>query len=460
MLNRRQFMGSTSAFTVAMLGAQRFAMASDSAENSLKTEGFGPLVTDSEGLLDLPRGFRYQVIAEKGKPMADGLITPGLADGMAAFRGPGISTIIVCNHEQNPLSSTPFGRDYALVSRIKAEFLYDAGSGLTPSCGGTTTIVYDTQKQTVLRQFLSLGGTQRNCAGGPTPWNSWITCEETVQRAGYVDKYKLTVDKDHGYNFEVPAKTEVGLAEPVPLKAMGRFNHEAVAVDPRTSIVYQTEDRDDGLITRYIPDKPRDLAAGGRLQALAIQGRPGADLRNWGKDDPVRVGHRLTATWIDLEDVESPEDDLRYRGHKAGAARFARGEGMWFADGQVYFACTTGGAKRLGQIWKLAPSSGAGSDQLELFVEPNRTDLLNNADNLTAAPWGDLIICEDTTTKGPNRLVGITPEGKLYTFATLNAPSELAGACFAPDGSTLFVNAQSIGKTLAITGPWPKVASE
>ena len=111
------------------------------------------------------------------------------------------------------------------------------GSGELPCLGGTTTLVYDTRTQTLEKHFLSLIGTIRNCAGGLTPWNTWITCEETMQKA------EGTYDADHGYNFEVPASADIGLADPIPLKAMGRFNHEAVAVDPKTGIVYETEDR-------------------------------------------------------------------------------------------------------------------------------------------------------------------------------------------------------------------------
>jgi hypothetical protein len=319
--------------------------------------------------------------------------------------------------------------------------------------GGTTTVVYDTRTQTVERQYLSLTGTIRNCAGGPTPWNSWISCEETVERASEM----LTVD--HGYNFEVPAAAEMGTVEPVPLVHMGRFNHEAVAVDPASGIVYQTEDRHDGLIYRYIPDVPGDLAQGGRLQALVLQGRSSLDTRNW-EQQTVQPGVPMAVTWIDLEDIQAPEDDLRLRGFDAGAARFARGEGMWYGESAVFFACTNGGRAKKGQIWRYVPSADEGTraeanapGTLELFVEPNDGAIIDNADNLTVAPWGDLIVCEDGS--GDQFLVGVTPAGDIYKFAR-NAmnDSELAGATFAPDGSTLFVNIQHAGLTLAITGPW------
>ena len=182
---------------------------------------------------------------------------------------------------------------------------------------------------------------------------------------------------------------------------MGRFNHEAIAVDPRTGIVYETEDREDGIFYRFLPTTPGELKAGGKLQALCIVGADSKDLRNWGPDEPIDVGAKLRVRWIDMDDVESPDDDLRQRGFEAGAARFARGEGIWYSDGQFYIACTNGGQKQKGQIWKYVPAEQEGqggaddSGTLELFVESRDSELLENCDNITMSPWGDLVMCED-----------------------------------------------------------------
>jgi secreted PhoX family phosphatase len=319
--------------------------------------------------------------------------------------------------------------------------------------GGTTTLVYHTGRQELVGEHLSLAGTSRNCAGGPTPWNSWITCEETTARK---DK---TCARDHGYTFEVPASAESGLAPPVPIVGMGRFNHEAVAVDPATGIVYQTEDRNDSLIYRFIPNERERLQAGGRLQALVVVDRPSLDSRNW-EARTVEPGNPQPTHWIDLDDIESPDDTLRLQGFERGATRFARGEGMWFGQEVVFFACTSGGHVNRGQIWKYTPSPVEGTageanqpGRLELFVEPNDGTLIENCDNLTVSPWGDLIVCEDGS--GDQFLVGISPEGRIYKFGrNAVSDSELAGATFSPDGTTLFVNIQHDGLTLAITGPW------
>jgi secreted PhoX family phosphatase len=292
-----------------------------------------------------------------------------------------------------------------------------------------------------------------NCAGGITPWGSWLTCEETSLTSA-------EVGRDHGWVFEIPASHR-GLVKPEPLTAMGRFRHEAAAIDPRTGIVYLTEDREDGLFYRFIPEVRDQLARGGRLQALGFKGEPrGSDSRNW-NGLAFEPGSSRHAVWIDLDEVESPLDDLRRRGHSAGATLFARGEGIHFGNGELYFTCTSGGAGRFGQIMRYVPSADegtAGEERnpalLQLFVESRDPLVMDYADNITIAPWGDLIVCEDRTDGKTNHLKGITPSGKIYTFARLLADTELAGACFSPDGGTLFVNVYRPGKTLAIRGPW------
>ena len=462
-ISRRDFMRTCSAVSMGFWGLSQLACSSTHSRRiaAMRTPapGYGPLQPDPDGLLDLPAGFTYKIISEYGEIMDDGFILPGAPDGMATFEGPGGTTILIRNHELMPNFRSPFGEDLSLYGKIDKQKIYDVGSDRTPSAGGTTTLVYNTRTQTVEKQWLSLVGTIRNCAGGPTPWNTWITCEETVLTTGVTDE-NIAIDKDHGYNFEVPATSEIGLADPIPLKAMGRFNHEAVAVDPASGIIYQTEDRHNGLLYRFIPNKPDKLADGGKLQALKMPDNI-KDTRNWEDRHPdIQIARKYTVSWMDIEDVESPKDELRIHGYNDGAARFARGEGMWLGSDGIYFACTSGGRKKIGQIWRYVPSPLEGTPgekskpgTLELFIEPNDSNLVENADNLTAAPWGDLIICEDRS-KDVVRLVGVTPNGQLYTFAHSHQRTEFAGVCFSPDGSTMFVNAQGVGRTFAITGPW------
>jgi uncharacterized protein len=461
--SRRSFV-KNSLFTASFLGLSACSAKISQSKTSgatgmgnLSAKGYGPLKADPNGAIRLPEGFSYQVISKAGETMDDGHIVPGGHDGMAAFNGPNGLTLIVRNHEMSPTSrkASPFANSKAQAT-LGSDAMYDAGHGDTLCLGGTSTLVYDTRTQELKRHYLSLTGTIRNCSGGPTPWGSWVTCEETMAKADE------NLRKDHGYNFEVPANAEIGLAAPNPLTEMGRFNHEAIAVDPASGIVYQTEDRPDGLIYRYIPNVRGQLSKGGRLQVLAIKGSPSRDTRNWDEITGARfpVNQAIEVEWIDTEDPTAPNDDLRYTGFKAGAARFARGEGMYYGNGEIYFACTNGGPKKFGQIFRYRPSFDEGlagesnnPGKLELFIESYDMELLKACDNLTIAPWGDIVICEDDG--GSSALVGITPEGAMYQIGHVDMESELAGACFSPDGTTLFVNIQkNPGQTLVITGPW------
>jgi secreted PhoX family phosphatase len=242
---------------------------------------------------------------------------------------------------------------------------------------------------------------------------------------------------------------------------MGRFEHEAAAVEPRSGMVYLTEDKDRSLIYRFRPNVPGQLAQGGKLQALVVTDQPALDTRNWSSPHDIRAGEWHEVRWLDLEDVDSDDNDLRLRGYAAGAARFARGEGICTADGSLFFTCTSGGQQRLGQIFQYEPSPFEGTNneyeqpgKMRLLVELNRDSVLQNCDNLTMSPWGDLVVCEDNTDHAG--LICVRPNGEQYMLAdNAYSDSELAGVCFAPDGKTLFVNIQYAGLTLAITGPWP-----
>ncbi len=426
--DRRAFLAGTGTAFAALLAS---GCASRALAGAQANSPYGALVPDSQGLLDLPRGFSYRVIASLGQVMDDGLAVPDNADGMGCFDLGEGKIALVRNHE---LKAHEDG-----CGTLDAGYDRRKDGVILP--GGTTTQVLDAETLDTVHQHRSLAGTIRNCAGGTTPWGSWLTCEEDVTRKGQ------GVGRSHGWVFEVPADA-MGLIDPVPLKAMGRFNHEAAAIDPATGIVYMTEDREDGLLYRFLPKEPGQLAKGGRLQALAAKGL--GDARNWG-GATVSPGSPFSAEWIDLDNVESPNDDLRQRGAAKGATRFARGEGIHMGEDELYFCCTSGGAARHGQVFRLIPSK----DRLKLFFESTSPDQFNYGDNLTVAPNGHLIVCEDQSgTFVDNHLRGIAPDGSAYPLARLRLQTELAGACFSPDGQTMFVNIFSPAKTLAITGPW------
>lgn len=447
MLNRRHFLQSIAAAAVTPVVTHGCA-SSHAAQ--------AHLVSDPHKIFDLPPGFSYKVVSKAGTEMSDGLQVPGKHDGMAAFDGEDGRIRLICNHEIQPEdrgSNNLRERFSALPELAKAKF-YDRGGDRTPGLGGTTTTIYNPGTGKTERQFLSLGGTELNCAGGPTPWGSWLSCEECFEWAGDVEYFGLPAarrDQWHGYVFEVSAAADE-LVQAIPIKGMGRFEHEACAVDEATGIVYMTEDRFHSLFYRYIPDTPGKLLAGGKLQALVVDGHPSLSTHNWTATPSMRLGESRSAHWIDFEDPNPLEDTLRYIGEYRGAATFARGEGLCVAGDRFAFSCTNGGPSRLGQIFTYKPTSADGGE-LELIAEAQQDSILRNADNLTMAPWGDLIVCEDTL--GQCGLVGIRPDGSQYAVGdNTHSSSEMAGVCFAPDGETLFVNIQYPGMTIAITGDW------
>lgn len=450
-MNRRRFLQSLAAATAAP---------AVTASCQVSTSTQGGLRPDPERIIDLAPGFSYRIVSRAGERMSDGLRVPGWHDGMAAFAGDEGRVVLICNHELGPQHPTinAFGENLGAAPSFIRNNIYDAGDARTPGNGGTTTTIYDPASGKTERQFLSLAGTELNCAGGATPWRSWLSCEECFRDPGQNGAHFR--EQRHGYVFEVSADA-TGLTKPEPITAMGRFEHEAAAVHEPSGIVYLSEDRGDSLLYRYIPDQAGKLLAGGRLQALAIGAAGSVNTSNWSGNPRVEVGEELPVHWIDLSDVDSDKNDLRIRGARQGAATFSRGEGLCAAGENIFLTATSGGPAGFGQVFRYRCSEFEGTEKeasrpgsLSLFAESDRASLLRNADNLTMAPFGDLIVCEDTDSHCG--LVGIGPDGAQYAIAdNAYSDSELAGVCFSPDGKTLFVNIQYPGLTLAITGPWP-----
>ncbi len=459
MLDRRRFLQGIAAAAMSM-----------TSYSCARNQARGAVLPDPRQIIDLPRHFSYSIVSAQGQPMSDGLKVPGAHDGMAVFKGGKDRVVIVTNHELNPpwVSLSPYDDQYRGLPEVTRQRLYDRGNDKFPGLGGTTNTVYNTVTKQTEKQFLSLAGTELNCAGGATPWGSWLTCEECFKDPGADvsgNGREYYRNKRHGYVFEVSASA-TELVDAVPLKAMGRFEHEAAAVHAPSGIVYLTEDKQHSLFYRFLPNTPGKLQDGGRLQALAIVGQAAKKTHNW-KSDDVRVNETLQCHWIDMDDVDGDENDLRHRGAAAGAAMFARGEGLTVAGDRFAFTCTYGGPARLGHVFTYKPSPDEGTPrekespgELTLIAEASHSSLLKNCDNLTMAPWGDLIVCEDTDDASNCGLVGIRPDGTQYLLA-YNAwsDSELAGVCFSPDGKIMFLNIQYPGMTLAITGPWSSLAA-
>lgn len=407
-------------------------------------------------LLRLPEGFRYLSYGWTGDPMDDGTVTPPMHDGTGVIAASGNLVTICRNHEIS--EDTP-------ALPIQSGQPYDPMAG-----GGCTQLVFDTSAGRWVSSRVSLSGASRNCAGGVTPWGSWLTCEETVLGPGDRDPYKANAHrrfrKSHGWIFEVPA---TGTPTAVPLTDMGRFVHEAVAIDRQTGIVYETEDRATSGFYRFLPHKPGQLAEGGTLEMAEVVGHP--DLRGG-----FANGTRFDVRWHPIQDptlAHSPAaqqpDELGVftQGQKAGGSMFSRLEGCWYGNGLIYFDATDGGAARAGQIWQYDPAS----ETLTLLFESPAKPVLNMPDNLCVSPRGGILLCEDNdygANEYPQRMFGLSQAGKLKLFAENNVQlrgevrgfsgdfrtKEWTGATFSPDGQWLFVNIQTPGITFAITGPW------
>ena len=423
-LDRRSFLKRGAVSAAALGAAGPFAgltarAANGGARFAAHNGGYGPLVPVGEAdtgqvLLHLPEGFEYRVLSRIGTPMSDGFPTPARSDGMAAFKSGG-NTRLVRNHEV--LFEVP-----AIGPADKA---YDKKTG-----GGTTTLEV-TKDRTLAGSWVSLNGTSANCAGGATPWDSWITCEETTNGPDANRTFvgtTINIEQKHGYLFEVPASRGANqLEKGAPIRSAGRFPHEAIAVDAGSGAIYQTEDDfayASGLWRYLPPNNPfqdKRVADGGRLQILGIKDQPNADLsRN------QQVGVRLKVEWIDIDDPDpvfpqgienDPAARLVYlEGEAKGAAKFSRLEGIDYFNRQIFFVSTQGGGPPFvgrpptggfgdgwGQVWVY----DIRTEKLMLLFESPSQAVLDMPDNITLSPrHKTVLLCEDSS--GANYLRGLT----------------------------------------------------
>jgi secreted PhoX family phosphatase len=336
---------------------------------------------------------------------------------------------------------------------------------------------------TVVDAYPICTNTSLNCAGGATPWGTWLTCEETVNGPDVGNDFtggnNALLQRKHGYVFEVPASWDAGEHKtPVPIKAAGRFAHEAVDIDPGSGILYMTEDNFDfpsGFYRYTAPQNPveaKRLTDGGKLEMLKIEGRSNAVL-----DKGQTPGVTYGVEWVTIDDPDptfapgttnnQAIQAVGAQGRAKGAAIFSRLEGIFYDAGKVYLVSTQGGDTPAGEPAPAGYGDGFGqlwvydtrqSTLTLLFESPSRT-VLELPDNLCISPRKCSLLCEDGPTE--NFLRGITPDGGIFDFAQ-NAiagrrQEEFAGSTFTPDGKVLFVNIQaSSGVTFAIWGPWKR----
>jgi secreted PhoX family phosphatase len=442
----------------------------------------GPIPDLRDGVvrLWLPVGFKYRSFhdTESGPQLIDddATVLPGRHDGMAAFSAPDGNVWLIRNHEiNNPGAAVGVGTPYDSMAQ------------------GITTTILVTPFGEVLDAFTSLNGTQMNCAGGATPWGTWIMCEETVNGpdvgADFTGVSNVPLTQRHGFIFEVPAG---GQSNRQPITSAGRFAHEAAAWNSDENALYLTEDNfgfPSGFYRYFPPTDPMKtgrLADGGRLQTLRVVGQPNAHL-----EGNQANGATYDVDWVDIADPNptfpytpgqpaptSNDDAIGYVGNQGraqGAAGFSRLEGATLSKGLVYFDATQGGGavepgpqpitgygNGNGQIWAYDPEE----QTLRCVFQSPGAAVLDLPDNLTHSARGTIVICEDGS--GDNYLRGLSRDGEVFDIALnrlrnglTGAPrfaDEFAGATFSPDGHTLFVNIQaSQGISFAIWGPWGRI---
>ncbi|MBN9801153.1 Tat pathway signal sequence domain protein [Pseudonocardia sp. UM4_GMWB1] len=439
LINRRKFLRSSGqvGLGVAVSGPVHGLLSrATTAAQPGAAAGYGPLVDDPKGMLALPEGFSYRVVTQAGKTrLYSDHASPGIHDGAAAFPAPDGNVLVVLNHE---VRGGP--DDDGAVPHLR-------GYTWREDAGGGCTVVKTTPDGELIWETVALAGTSTNCAGGVTPWGTWLTCEET--------------DKDgHGYVFEVDPVDLQANRDPQPIKALGRFVHEACCVDPDTLTIYLTEDTSNpyGTVYRWTPPtgfrgrsgalKALDAGAG-ELAAMAAADRSGkvvADL-----DQADTVGTSYTVTWVPVTDRDAARGPVR---SLDGITRAKKLEGAWWADHDgapgAYLVSSFSDSHR-GQIWHYDPTASTLTLTTVFAVEADG-ETVEAPDNIVAAPFGGLIVSTDGD--GDNHLAGVADDGTAYPIARSQMGSEFTGPTFSPDGTVLFAGIQQPGTLFAITGPW------
>ncbi|MGH4025433.1 MAG: alkaline phosphatase PhoX [Pseudonocardiaceae bacterium] len=454
-LSRRDFLNRSAVAGLVLVGSTEMFTASAVAApgGDPREPGYGPLVDDPAGALALPAGFSYAIVSRAGSTQLEsGEPTPGNHDGTGAFARPGGGTVLVNNHELgDTLAATPFPVPH------HDGYTYDPG---TP--GGCTIVEADRDGNRV-REYVGVAGTSTNCAGGVTPWGTWLTCEETEALTG-----QKGATKDHGYVFEVDPRDRDANRDPQPIKALGRYAHEAAAVDPRRGHIYLTEDAADpnGLLYRWEP--PRDYRPGkgglrqlaadaGTLTAMAARDGAGTHV-----DDLSRatvVGTTYQVSWVPVPDRDARTTSTRAQLTGSEVTRGRKLEGAWWDNGGAWivasFARAESPVPHDGQVWFYDPKRGTLTLKLRFGVNPapDTEGAFDGPDNISVSPYGGVILAEDG--EGIQHLIGVTDDGRSYPLARNEVDSgEFTGPVFSPDRTTLFANLQTPGTMYAIRGPW------
>ena len=465
--NRRRFLELGASSALGILAGSLSARAK--APTQRAPRGLGPLSEHSGALLSLPAGFSYVIIQRAGDLMSDGLRMPPQPDGMACFSGKDGSLILLRNHElgdlaflrkwSNTLMPYPDGK---VPSPRYRDGVYGGVSRLTLDPDALARDLKERPglpTRALTASNLALAGTDKNCAGGVID-GGWVSCEES----------KLP---GHGYAFMTRPEDSV-LSAPRRLTSWGRMKREAVAQDPQSGIVYMTEDHANAAFYRFVPTTRAEPFGEGSVEALAITGLPHTHPythAQGSKPQRPRWANKTEweVSWVRIPDPSAERAPCREQAKGLGATLFRRTEGIAIDSAGVWFVASTGGCAHGGQLFRYIPKGDKGGTLiLEHEVEDRR--IISSPDNIVLTPWGELLLAEDNYETGGGIVTHqflrvLNKRGEFYDLARNNETetgdqspgAEFTGACFSPDGLTLFVNLQTPTQlTLAISGPWPK----
>lgn len=398
-LSRRAFLGKSSQGLAAVaVGSSLLSMTQPVAAGSLAD--LGDLGAPNSFGMRLPEGFSARIIARAGQTLEKDrwwrrtrYAWHSYPDGGATYPTDDGGWIYVSNSET-----------------------------LSVLGGGASAVRFDYRGR-VQDAYRILGGTNLNCAGGPTPWHTWLSCEEV----------------DLGRVFECDP---YGKCLPIPRPALGAFKHEAVAVDTVFGHLYLTEDEPDGRLYRFIPD---GLNADGNLNLES------------GTLQVAAVDSQGHVSWINLPNPTPNLFQTRTRAQVPESTAFNGGEGIWFSEGRIIF--TTKGDNR---VWSLDTNLQHLDVIYDAATAPN--PVLTGVDNVTTSSGGDILVAEDG---GDMQIVVIDGSGNVAPLMQIvgQADSEITGPAFSPDYSRLYFSSQrggifnggnGFGITYEIRGPFER----
>lgn len=387
-LSRRIFL-ARSVSGVVGLGLFGTAIFIPSTAQASGADDFGDLLAPDANGLRLPPGFQSRIVARTGQQVAStGHVWHADPDGGAVFAAAGGGWVYVSNAEANGVGAGGVG-----VIR------FDAGANIVDA-------------------YSILSGTTHNCAGGKTPWQMWLSCEE--------------IPTGRVWECNPFAPGSQGTVRP----ALGVFQHEAVAVDPVHQKLYLTEDRADSLLYRFTPTAYPNLAAG-LLEVAQILDPNG--------QGAIAVGESRPLAWHVVPDPLATLTQTRLQ--VATASRFNGGEGIDYHAGQIYFS--TKGDNR---VWQIDTDTNHIEIRYDLASTPGSP--LSNVDNVFVAPNGDIYVAEDP---GDLQIVALTATGGIKPIVQVTGQpgSEITGPALSPDGGRLYFSSQrSPGTTYEVEGPF------